>query len=54
MEQVCEAVPVFAELAEAADTQFPGAPERIRFWEIQRHLMNLLVGGLVHGTAKAA
>ena len=54
MEQIGEAIPIFAELAEAADTQFPGAPEYVRFWEIERHLMNILVGGLIHGTARAA
>jgi dGTPase len=54
IEQIGEAVPVFAELAETADTQFPGAPERIRFWEIQRHIVNVLVGGLVQGTTQAA
>ncbi len=54
IEQIGEAVPVFAELAQTADTQFPGAPERIRFWEIQRHIVNVLVGGLVNGTVQAA
>lgn len=54
IEQIGEAIPIFAELAEAADTQFPGAPEPVRFWEIERHLMNVLVGGLIHGTAQAA
>lgn len=54
MEQIGESVPVFTELAEAADTQFPGAPEHIQFWEIQRHLMNVLVDGLVRGTTDAA
>ncbi len=54
IEQIAEAVPSFADLAEAADTQFPGAPEHVRFWEIQRHLLNVLVGGLIHGTTQAA
>ncbi len=53
IEQIGEAIPIFAELAEAADTQFPGAPEPVRFWEIERHLMNVLVGGLIHGTTEA-
>ena len=52
--QIGEAIPSFAKLAEATETQFPGAPEHIRFWEIQRHLMNVLVGGLIRGTAHAA
>ena len=54
MEQIGESIPIFSKLAETAETQFPGAPEHIRFWEIQRHLMNELVSGLVQGTAEAA
>lgn len=53
IEQIGQAIPAFAELAEAADTQFPGAPEHVRFWEIQRQLINVLVGGLIHGTVQA-
>ena len=54
MEQIGESIPIFSELAETAENQFPGAPEYVRFWEIQRHLMNVLVSGLVQGTAEAA
>jgi dGTPase len=54
MEQIGESIPIFSELAETAENQFPGAPEHIRFWEIQRHLMNVLVSGLVQGTVEAA
>ena len=54
VEEVGEMIPVFRVLAEQADTQFPGAPNRVRFWEIQRHAVNFLVGGLVHGTGQAA
>ena len=54
VDQIGDYIPVFRELAEAADTQFPGAPEHIRFWEVQRQVINLLVGGLVEGTAQAA
>ena len=54
LDEMAAAVPVFAELAEQADTQFPGAPDHIRFWEVQRQLVNLLVGGLIEGTARAA
>lgn len=54
VDQIGEFVPVFSELAEAVDTQFPGAPEHIRFWEVQRHVINALVGGLVQGTTEAA
>ena len=49
-----EAIPAFAELHEQAETQFPGASDRIRFWEVQRQLINVLVGGLVTGTVRAA
>ncbi len=54
LEEMAQAVPAFAELAEQASTQFPGAPERIRFWEIQRQLVNMLAGGLIEGTSRAA
>lgn len=51
---IAEAVPLFAQLTEQAETQFPGAAERLRFWECQRQLINVLVGGLIEGTARAA
>jgi dGTPase len=51
---IAEAVPMFAQLAEQAETQFPGTSERVRFWECQRQLINVLVGGLIEGTAAAA
>ncbi len=54
LEQLGEAVPLFAELSERIDTQFPGATDRVRFWEVQRQLMNFLIGGLIEGTAAAA
>ncbi len=54
LDQMAAAVPAFAELAEQADTQFPGASDHIRFWEIQRQLINILVGGLIEGTTQAA
>lgn len=54
LDEMAAAVPAFAELAEKADTQFPGAPDHIRFWEIQRQLVNILVSGLIEGTSKAA
>jgi len=52
--QIGETVPVFGELSEQIDTQFPGASDRVRFWEVQRQLMNFLIGGLIEGTASAA
>ncbi len=54
IDEIGEVIPVFGELAEQVDTQFPGASDRVRFWEIQRQVMNLLVGGLVDGTVRAA
>ncbi len=54
MEEMRRSVPVFAELAEQIDMQFPGASDRVRFWEIQRQLMNMLIGGLIEGTTRAA
>ncbi len=52
--EIAEAVPAVAALLENVDTQFPGSPERIRFWEVQRQLINFLIGGLIEGTSHAA
>ena len=52
-EDLGEAVPQAAEFIEMAETQYPGAPDRVRFWEVQRRLMNLLIGGLIEGTRAA-
>jgi dGTPase len=54
VDEIAEAVPAFGEITEAIDTQFPGASPRVRFWEVQRNLMNFLIGGLVGGTVQAA
>jgi dGTPase len=54
IQEIGESVPVFGELSEQIDTQFPGATDRVRFWEVQRQLMNFLIGGLIEGTAAAA
>ncbi len=48
-----EYVPAAGELIETAETQYPGASDRVRFWEVQRRLMNLLIGGLIEGTREA-
>jgi len=53
-EEATAAVPLYAELNEAAETQFPGATERERFHESLRHLIDFLVGGLVEGTVAKA
>jgi dGTPase len=54
MEELREKVPVCAEFAEQAETQYPGATDRVRFWEVQRQLMNFLIGGLIEATVRAA
>ncbi len=54
IEEIGAAVPVVSELVERVDTQFPGVSERVRFWEIQRQLMNVLIGGFIEGTLRAA
>ncbi len=51
---IADAVPLFASLREQAETQFPGVSERLRFWECQRQIINVLVGGLIEGTVAAA
>ncbi len=43
-------VPVYAELAAEIDCQFPGAAERVRFSEVLRRLIDLLVTALIQGT----
>ncbi|MBV9442597.1 MAG: dNTP triphosphohydrolase [Acidobacteriaceae bacterium] len=53
-DEIGEMIPFFAALTEQVDTQFPGASDRVRFWEVQRQLMSVLVGGLVRGTLEAA
>jgi dGTPase len=54
MEQLRDEVPVFAQFAEQVETQYPGASDRVRFWETQRQLMNFLIGGLIEETVRAA
>jgi dGTPase len=53
-EEIGQTVPIVADLLEQVNTQFPGASPRVQFWECLRQVMNILVGGLVNGTAKAA
>ncbi|HME06309.1 MAG TPA: dNTP triphosphohydrolase [Bryobacteraceae bacterium] len=54
MDEAAAAVPEFAELEAAVANQFPGAPEKVQFHEIQLALMDRLVSGLINGTAAAA
>ena len=53
LEEVAANVPEYAGIYAAAETQFPGAPERIRFNEALRRLIDLLVTGLIEGTRQA-
>jgi len=53
MDVIRQEVRLFNALAEQIDTQFPGASERVRFWEVQRQIMNSLIGGLIDGTHAA-
>ncbi len=54
LEDAAAHVPRYGELLESVATQFPGAPERIRFNEVLRLLIDWLVSGLVEGTWRAA
>ena len=53
IEAACRASDMFRELDEAADMQFPGAPERVRMHEVVRGLIDWLVSGLLEGTVAA-
>jgi dGTPase len=54
MEEIAGSIAPYAEILEAVETQFPGAPERIRFQESLRRLIDILVSGLIEGTRQAA
>jgi dGTPase len=54
LEEVAESVSQYAEIYQAAATQFPEVPERVRFQEGLRRLIDLLVSGLIEGTCAAA
>lgn len=51
--QIAEAVPAYAEILDAVETQFPGATERERFQESVRHLIDDQVSGFIQGTVEA-
>ena len=53
MEDIVEEVPGYDDLYDAAETQFAGATERLRFLESLRGLIDRLVTGLLEGTARA-
>jgi dGTPase len=52
--EVAEAVPQYRAVLEAVGTQFPGATDREIFHETLRHLVDLLVSGLIDGTVARA
>ena len=54
MEEISTSCPRFAEFREQIETQFPGASERVKFYEVLRVLIDWLVSGLIEGTWRAA
>lgn len=52
-EDVADRVPLYAEILDTVETQFPGATPRERFQESVRHLIDELVSGLIKGTVAA-
>jgi dGTPase len=53
LDQLIEEVPHYAEIYDAIETQFAGAPEKARFLEALRGLIDWLATGLIEGTASA-
>ena len=53
-EDAAREVAKFGELWDAAEMQFPGAPEEVRVKEVVRGLINWLVTGLMTGTVAAS
>lgn len=53
-EDVAACVPEYAAIHDAMEIQFPAATPRERFQEGLRHLVDLLVSGLIEGTATRA
>jgi dGTPase len=54
LDEIAQGVPHFQDIAEAVEMQFAGAPERVRFSEALRALLDHLVTGLLEGTLRAA
>ncbi|HBY63638.1 MAG TPA: deoxyguanosinetriphosphate triphosphohydrolase [Solibacterales bacterium] len=54
MAEIGEAVPEYGAIREEIDFQFPASPEKVRFQEALRRLVDLLVSGLIEGTVQAA
>jgi dGTPase len=51
---IAASVPDYAEILDEIETQFPGATDREQFQECLRRVIDLLVTGLIEGTAQAA
>jgi dGTPase len=54
VDDIGQAVPLFAEHMDAVQNMYPGASERIQFHETQRFLINHLVSGFIEGTYREA
>jgi dGTPase len=54
LETLAAGIPAYADIYAAVGGQFPEAPERIRFQETLRRLIDRLVSGLIGGTGAAA
>ena len=54
MEELLGEVPAYYRLYESVEQQYPGASERIRFFETLRRLIDELASGLIEGTWQAA
>jgi dGTPase len=53
VQDVADAVPEYAAIYSETEMHFPGAPERVRFNEALRRLIDALVTGLIEGTRRA-
>ncbi|MBL8230410.1 MAG: dNTP triphosphohydrolase [Bryobacterales bacterium] len=51
---LADAVPAFGAMREEIEYQYPGAPERIRYLECLRRLIDILCSSLIEGTYAAA
>ncbi|MFN3325403.1 MAG: dGTP triphosphohydrolase [Bryobacteraceae bacterium] len=52
IEEIAQAVPQYAAIRDEVESHFPGATPRIHFLESLRRLIDLLVSGLIEGTAE--
>jgi len=52
--EVAAAVPLYGEILESVETQFPGASAREQFHEALRRLVDAFVSGLIGGTVETA